>query len=194
MVVGQSVHTWEQDGFSYRIQAVTETTGLAALFKPARVLQKSEGAVVAEGLRPRDFRHDRVGATDTAAFDWERRVVAYEGRESPILPGAQDMLSMYYQMALDVARGGVREMQIATGRKVDRYVFEPVGEESIAVPGGSRRALRVRTRSVAGGDSIELWLDPERIGAPLRIRYVDRRGDLYDQSLDEYEIGEAATR
>jgi hypothetical protein len=68
------------------LQSVTETTGLAALFKPARVLQLSRGEVTAEGLRPVEFRHERVGGLDTAAFDWGRRVVAYAGREEAIAP------------------------------------------------------------------------------------------------------------
>jgi len=186
-VIGQAVHTWEHDGFRYRLRSLTETTGLAALFKPAQVLQLSEGEVTAEGLRPREFRHERVGGVDTASFDWLARRVAYGGRSDAIVDGTQDMLSMYYQLVLLNPRQGVVEMPIATGRKLENYRFEVVGEESLALPKGERRALHLRTRS--GNDSIQLWLHvgegaPAR-GMPLKIRFVDRKGEIFDQVAEE---------
>jgi hypothetical protein len=84
-VVGQAVHSWEHDGFTYKLQSVTETTGLAAVFKPARVFQSSRGEVTDDGLRPLEFRHERVGGIDTASFDWGRRIVAYAGREEAVV-------------------------------------------------------------------------------------------------------------
>ena len=187
-IVGQTVHTWEHDGLAYKFQSVTETTGLAALFKPARVLQASRGEVTAEGLRPLEFRHERVGGLDTAAFDWARRVVAYAGREDSVAPGAQDMLSMYYQLVLLAPREGVVEMPIATGRKLENYRFEVLGEEAVALRAGEWRATHLRTRS--GSDTIELWISAELRGLPLKIRFTDRKGEIFDQVADEIDIQE----
>ncbi|MDP1613027.1 MAG: DUF3108 domain-containing protein [Sulfuritalea sp.] len=191
-VVGQAVHAWEHDGFTYKLQSVTETTGLAALFKPARVLQSSQGEVTAEGLKPREFRHERVGGLDTASFDWARRMVSYAGREEGITAGAQDMLSMYYQLVLLAPKSGALEIPIATGRKVENYRFEILGEEVVALPSGERRATRLRTRS--GSDTIELWLavgkDAEMRGLPLKIRFTDRKGEIFDQLAEDIDIRE----
>lgn len=187
-VVGQSVHTWEQDGFAYKLQNVTETTGLAAIFKPARVLMSSRGEVTADGLRPLEFRHERVGGLDTAAFDWVRRTVAYAGREDAVAPGAQDMLSMYYQLVLLAPKGGPVELPIATGRKLENYRFEVVGEETVVLPAGERRATRLKTRS--GGDTIELWIAAGMRGLPLKIRFTDRKGEVFDQVADETDFQE----
>jgi len=191
-VVGQAVHAWEHDGFAYKLQSVTETTGLAALFKPARVLQSSQGEVTAEGLKPREFRHERVGGLDTASFDWVRRVVAYAGREEGVATGAQDMLSMYYQLVLLAPKSGALDMSIATGRKLENYRFDTLGEEVVALPSGERRAMRVRTRS--GSDTIELWLavgkDAEMRGLPLKIRFTDRKGEIFDQLAEDIDIRE----
>ena len=191
-VVGQAVHTWEHDGLAYKLQSVTETTGLAALFKPARVLQSSQGEVTAEGLKPREFRHERVGGLDTASFDWVRRVVTYGGREEGVAAGAQDMLSMYYQLVLLAPKSGALDIPIATGRKLENYRFETLGEEVVALPAGERRAMRLRTRS--GGDTIELWLavgkDAEMRGLPLKIRFTDRKGEIFDQLAEDIDIRE----
>ncbi|MCF8151530.1 MAG: DUF3108 domain-containing protein [Burkholderiaceae bacterium] len=178
--VGQTTHTWEHDGFNYQLQSVTETTGIAALFKPARVVQSSQGEVTAAGLRPREFRHERVKGLDTASFDWARNVVSYAGQEDAIVAGTQDMLSMYYQLVLMGVKSGTLEMPIATGRKLENYRFEIVGEETVSLPEGKRRATRLKSRS-SGADTIEVWIAPEQPGLPVRIRFTDRKGEVFDQ-------------
>jgi len=182
-VIGQSVHTWEHDGLAYSLQSVTETTGLAAVFRPARVVQTSRGEVTAEGLKPHQFRHERVGGLDTANFDWTRRIVAYAGREEAVAAGAQDMLSMYYQLVLLAPKSGVLDLAIATGRRLETYHFEILGEEAVALPSGERLATHLRTRS--GSDSIELWIAAEKRGLPLKIRFTDRKGEIFDQLADD---------
>lgn len=188
-VIGQSIHTWEHDGFSYQFKSLTETTGLAAFFKPVQVLQSSQGEVSADGLRPLEFRHERVGGTDSASFDWPNRFVTYAGRRESIVGGTQDMLSMYYQIVLLAPKSGMLDMPIATGRKLENYRFEVLGEEVLAFPSGERRALRVRTRS--GGDTIELWLRTGDAaaarGLPLKIRFTDRKGEVFDQVADNVD-------
>jgi hypothetical protein len=187
-VVGQTVHTWEHDGVTYKLQSVTETTGLAALFKPARVVLSSRGEVTAQGLRPREFRHERVSGLDTASFDWTRGVVAYAGREDSVVAGTQDMLSMYYQLVLLAPKRGVVTMPIATGRKLESYRFDVVGEEVMRLPSGERRTVHLRTRS--GNDTIELWIAPEMRGLPLKIRFTDREGEIFDQLAQDMDIQE----
>lgn len=187
-VIGQTTHIWQQDGFTYTLQSVAETTGLVAFFKSARVLQSSRGEVTAAGLKPREFRHERVGGLDTASFDWARGVVAYAGREDSVAAGAQDMLSMYYQIVLLAPKAGTLEMPIATGRKLETYRIEVLGEEVVALPAGERRASRLRIRS--GNDTIELWMAPDMRALPLKIRYTDRKGEIFDQVAQDIEIQE----
>lgn len=190
-VIGHSIHTWDHDGFRYRLKSLTETTGLAALFKPAQVLQASDGDVTDDGLRPREFRHERVGGVDTASFDWVGRLVSYSGRRDAIVNGTQDMLSMYYQLVLLAPTQGVVEMPIATGRKLETYRFEVLGEETLSLPTGERRAIHVRTRS--GNDTIEIWLrtgdGAAARGLPLKIRFIDRKGEIFDQIAEEADTG-----
>jgi hypothetical protein len=189
-VIGQAIHSWEHDGFRYRLKSLTETTGLAAVFKPAQVFQSSQGEVTDDGLRPGEFRHERAGGIDTG----ELRLAG--AASSPMAPaakrssaGTQDMLSMYYQLVLLAPVSGTLEMPIATGRKLENYRFEVLGEEVLALKSGDRRALHVRTRS--GDDTIELWLRIGPGGAarglPLKIRFIDRKGEIFDQVADEPE-------
>ena len=190
LVVGQAVHTWEHDGFTYKLQSVTETSGLAAIFKPARVVQSSQGEVTADGLKPKEFRNERAGGTDSASFDWARGVVAYAGREEGVAPGTQDMLSMFYQLVLLAAGGGAApDIAVATGRKLETYRFESLGEETVVLPAGERRALHWRTRS--GKDTTDVWIAPDMRGLPLKVRFTDRKGDIFDQFVEGIDIQEA---
>lgn len=194
MVVGQSVHTWEHDGMGYKLQSVSETTGIAAFFKPVRVVQASQGEVVATGLRPQAFRHERAGGVvDTAAFDWERRALTYGGREESLNDGTQDMLSMYYQLALGAANptfaAHPTEMPIATGRKLERYRFDVIGVEQIVLSGAEHRAIHLSTQS--GSDRIDVWLATDGYSLPLKIRFIDRQGEIFDQLVDEFKSRES---
>lgn len=186
-VIGQAVHSWDHDGFTYRLKSMTETIGLAAVFKPAQVFQSSQGEITDAGLRPREFRHERASGIDTASFDWVRRVVTYRGREDRLSDGTQDFLSMYYQLVLLAPRSGAIEMPIATGRKLASYRFEVLGEETLSFPLGERRTVHVMTRS--GNDIIDIWLSvgegEQPRSMPVKIRITDRKGEIYDQIADD---------
>lgn len=193
LVFGLSTHTWEHDGKRYLLKSVTETTGLAALLKPARVVQTSRGELVTGGLRPIEFRHERAnGEVDTAALDWARHLVSYGGHKETVSDGTQDMLSMYYQAVLvqskQSAAGGVN-MPVATGRKLESYHFAALGEERVKLSGGEHRAVHLSAKS--GEDRIELWIAVDArlaLSLPLKIRFVDRQGEIFDQVMDAVDL------
>lgn len=189
-VVGRAEHRWSLEGTAYTLRAVAETTGLAALFRPATVTQVSEGEVTADGLRPRGFRVEREGKVgDTASFDWAAgRVAMNPGpRDAPLEPGMQDLLSLFWQLGLLPADSGATVL-VATGKKIERYAFARVGEEKIDTPLGTHATLHLKTVGMAGGDATEIWLGLDARRLPLRIRHADRKGEVFDQIVDELEI------
>ena len=98
---------------------------------------------------------------------------------------------MYYQLMLLAPTQGVVEMPIATGRKLETYRFEVLGEVALATASGERRTMHVRAQG--GGDTIEIWL-PFGEGAitrgmPLKIRFIDRKGEVFDQIADDTDTG-----
>jgi hypothetical protein len=155
-VVGQSVHTWEHDGLTYKLQSVTETTGLAALFKPARVVQAQPRRGRAEGLRPLEFRHERAGGLDTAASTGRAASSPMPGARTAWSAGAQDMLSMYYQLVLLAPKrrcgGDAHRHRAQTG---DATASRCSAKKSWPCRG---RAPGARTWTRSGNDTIELWL------------------------------------
>ncbi|MDD5174877.1 MAG: DUF3108 domain-containing protein [Sterolibacterium sp.] len=191
-VIGQSLHRWRHDGKRYTLSSVTETTGIAAVFKPARVMQSSEGEIGAAGLRPSEFRTEKNGvAGDAASFNWTgMKVMLSSGgqREMPLVSGAQDMLSMFYQISavFPWPAHEISEIMVATGRKFERYAFEVLGEETLATRQGDMRTLHLR--SAAGVEAIDIWAALDLHGLPLKIRYTDRQGDRFDQIAEDIEL------
>ncbi|MCK9989389.1 MAG: DUF3108 domain-containing protein [Rugosibacter sp.] len=186
-VVGQSINTWSHDGAHYRLQNVSETTGLAALFKSAQVVQTSQGEITPQGLRPLSFSNERKGKKETASFDWQSHLVSFDGQSAALPDGAQDMLSLYYQLALLIASGrppmASINLVIASGRKLENYHFESLGEETITALGQENPALHLRTHT--GKDVIDLWIAKTLVGLPLKIRFTDRKGEVFEQLVTE---------
>lgn len=182
-VIGENIHEWNVDGDRYSIRWTAEPRGLAALRGRTRT-QASEGTVTADGLRPREFRDQREGReAETAAFDWPAsRVVFSGGRgEGDLAPGAQDQISVFYQLAWLAPRRNL-DLPVATASRIGRSTFEWLGEEEVDINGARLPSLHLRTRS--GGDTTEVWLVPGHGGLPLKIRYIDRKGDVFDQVAD----------
>ena len=190
-VVGQSVHRWSHDGKTYTLTSLTETTGVAALFKSVRVVWTSEGEIGVGGLRPHEFHTEKDGNRgDAASFNWTTAKLALSGgpqREVALVPGAQDMLSMFYQLSAmsPVLSHEQSEFFVTTGRKLERYAFAVLGEEKLATRYGGQRTLHVRT--LAGDQTIDVWLAFELRGLPVKIRYTDGKGDSFDQNAEDIE-------
>jgi hypothetical protein len=188
LIVGQSEQRWEHDGTRYSLQAVTETTGLAALFRPAKVTQESRGVFDAAGLRPLEFETQREGkAKDSVRFDPEQgRIVLARGVAVPFVPAAQDLLSLFYQLAalsFDVPK---YPLTVTTGRKVATYAIA-VGEEIVLeTPRGPRSVRHLKVRGSAREDATDIWLDVET-RLPLKIRHRDRKGEIFDQVAQTIE-------
>lgn len=185
--VGRAEHRWEfsEEG-RYRLSGVTETSGLAALLRPARLEQESSGRLVAGGLQPERFRSLKNGkdANENADFDWASREVllSRDGSRRPIAPGSQDILSLTYQLAYLGRLAEGTSLGVVTGRKYERYELDSLGEEEIEVPAGRFRTLHLRATT----DSVtEIWIALDRARLPVKIRFTDKKGDSFEQLATE---------
>jgi hypothetical protein len=185
--VGRAEHRWEfgEDG-SYRLTAITETSGLVSLFKPIRIETESSGRMVAGGLQPETYRtlKDGKDAGENADFDWSTAEVrlARDGSVQPIARGTQDILSLNYQLAYlaGLAEGSV--IGVVTGRKYERYAIDSLGEEDIETPAGRFRTLHLRAMT---DKTTEVWIALDRQRLPVRIRFTDKKGESFEQVATE---------
>lgn len=193
--IGETRYHWVHDGQRYRMDTVTETTGLAALLKPLRIDQRSEGELTDDGLRPQRFSQTSSSgkpAEESVLFDWAgSRVMLRSGAKTAdeaLTPGAQDMASLWLEVIWRAQYGGNFDFAVATGRRYSPRWFVP-DEDSSSLDTGLGRLLvkRVAMRAPPGDNQIEVWLAPDLRWLPVRIRYTDRKGDVYDQRVRRIE-------
>lgn len=185
--VGRAEIRWAFPGDgAYHLTSVTETSGLVALFKSVRVEHQSQGRLVAGGLQPSRFVSLKNGTEtgENADFDWSTGEVRLlrDGSSHRLSPGAQDVLSLNFQLAY---LGKITEgmtIGVVTGRKYAAYTLDSLGEEMLDTPLGPMRTLhlRVMTETVT-----EIWIALDRDRLPVKIRFTDKKGDVYEQLITE---------
>ncbi|WP_306478086.1 DUF3108 domain-containing protein [Methyloversatilis sp.] len=197
LAIGETRYHWVHDGRDYRMDQVTETTGLAGLLKPLRVEQRSTGEVTTDGLKPLRYasRATQGKATEEeVVFDWDgNRVMLRAGTKQSdhaLTAGAQDMLSLWLEIIWRAQVGGDFDFTLATGKRYTPRWFVPdpaLGSLDTAV--GRQLVRRLQARAQPGDNQIEVWLAPNLRWLPVLIRFTDRKGDVYDQRvrLIEYE-------
>ncbi len=195
-VIGNSENAWTLRATSYRIVSTSQTAGLAAMFKPLTVEQVSEGTLSAQGLRPERFsiRHNGADKGENALFDWSRNIIRVgpENGEEPLVAGAQDLVSLQYQLGwmehLEAKAQGF-ELAVATGKKFNRYKIGIAGIESTDTPIGRLRTLHVRA---VDDDTTELWLALDRYMLPVKVRFIDRKGTRFESLARKIEFSDAS--
>jgi hypothetical protein len=175
---------WRHDGSQYQASlAYSAPTG------PART-QQSTGRITAEGLEPKRFS-DKGRGEQATHFERERGTLVFSSNAppAPLLPGAQDRLSVLLQLAAMVAgapekfpAGTVVTLQTAGTRDATGWLFTVEGDETLQLPGGPVVARKLTRQPQRAYDSrIELWLGVAMDYVPVRIRLTQSNGDFVDQ-------------
>jgi hypothetical protein len=182
-LTGRAVFHWRHDGQAY--EATLEASSPAG----TRV-QRSTGRITREGLAP-DYFSDKARGEQATHFDRAGgRVIFSNNRpQAPLAEGMQDRLSVVVQLAAMVAGQPAKypagtEVAVATAstREADTWVFTVEGEEDLALPGGTVRALKLQRLPRREYDQkLELWLAPRMDYAPVRVRLTNPNGDAADQ-------------
>ncbi|MCE1250482.1 MAG: DUF3108 domain-containing protein [Comamonadaceae bacterium] len=179
---------WQHDGQQY--QAKQE---IRAFLIGSRA-QTSVGQLGAWGLQPQRFG-DRVRSEQAAHFDFDAGRVTFSANTpaAPIVPGAQDRLSVFIELASLIAAapenypsGTQLALTTASARAVDRWVFRVVGPELLQLPAGSIEALKLERVPQAEYDQqADLWLAPSVHYLPVRLRITQSNGDFVELQLKD---------
>ena len=177
---------WLQDGSEYNARL-----SLKVLWKTVRSLT-SVGRIDANGIAPNRFSETRKSEVASHLVREENKVVFSNNAPSvPLLPGAQDRLSVTMQLgamlAGDPARypaGSRISIQTVGPREAGVWTFVVEGDEQVSVPAGEFSARRLsRTPRNEHDYKLELWLAPELGWLPARMRQTEQDGDVIDLLL-----------
>ena len=179
---------WLQDGSSYDARL-----SLKFLFKTIRS-QHSTGQIGATGIEPARFSESRKGEVASHFLRDQGQVMFSNNAPSvPLLPGAQDRLSVVMQLGGMLAGNPARypagsriSVQTVGPRDAGVWVFNIEGEEQMTVPAGDY-AVRKLTRDPRRefDDKVEIWLAPAMGYLPVRMKLTQPNGDFADMQLRE---------
>lgn len=175
---------WVQDGTSY--QARLE---ISHFLLGSRV-QTSKGQLTPQGLEPLRFG-DKVRSEVAAHFERSKNKVSFSANtpDAPLLPGAQDQLSVFIQLASLLggnpsrfAPGAAVTFQAVGPRSSETWLFTVGATESQTLPGGIIKATKLTREPVGEFDPrVEVWLAPSLDYLPVRIRLAQSNGDFVEQ-------------
>jgi hypothetical protein len=161
----------EHDGRSYRISETWKGKGIYAMRGEA--VRSSQGAIVADGLRPQKFEDKRPGR-DARHADFD------PAAKTPTLL-RQDQLSFMWTLAFSPPRDTVTA-GVADGKRVTSYTYKVAGRERVQTPAGEFNALKlVKHKDNPQDKATEIWLAVDRQFMPVRILVVDKDGTRVDQ-------------
>lgn len=193
--LGRATHSWVREGNAYILSSVTETTGLAAVFKKFKLTQISTGNIGAQGLVPGRFmsrRDDDPTPVTQVDFDYPQGKViqVLEGRQAeyPLVPGSQDLLSLIYQWVL-LAPQDQTTIRVATGKSYNDYKLRLYGDEEVETKVGTLHTRHYGTLAPPGERSTEVWLALDYDLLPVRIRFNEKDGEIWEMTVTEAAFG-----
>lgn len=181
--IGTINHQLEISGNGYTLKAVTRTIGLAKLFKNYQLTQASRGKAGKQGLQPETFEEEKINDSDKqnikATFDWPAQKLSFsQGGETALPAGAQDMLSIFYQLSQLPMNREIIPLAVSNGKKLEKYEFGVGAEEEITTPMGKLRALHLRKLHAKGESGFEIWLGLEYRLMPVKYLLIEPSGEV----------------
>lgn len=197
LAVADVTEALEHDGKRYTIVSETVASGIAALFNKGTIERGSKGSVEPGGLRPEIYRDERTGrASMQARFDWGRRLLTLQQGERtetvPLPDPTHDRLSFVYSFAFHLPEGGDIRFAMTDGRQLTRYRYLILGKEHLATPMGNLETLKISREKEENGRSSEAWLSAEHHWLPVRIRFTEKDGAVWNQVVTAIRYGSAS--
>lgn len=178
---------WLQDGQTYDARLE-----YSAFLIGSRV-RTSSGQITDRGLAPARFS-DKWRRRDLAAhFERDKGQVSFSANTptAPLLPDAQDQLSVLLQLSSLVAGnpgayppGTSITVPVVGPRDMDSWTFTLQGEELLYLPYDNLQALKLTRNPRREFDQkVEAWLAPSLAYMPVRVRITQPNGDFVEQLL-----------
>lgn len=189
--LGQVTDSFTRTGNQYRLVSETRASGPLKMLWPGSIRLESSGTVMAQGLRPSQFRHARSDAPHklaVARLDWKQRSVSYQYKGDSwqvngLQAGAQDQLSQLYQFMFVAALPAEFSLQVVSGRDLNDYRYAGSDGGTLETPLGAlaTRQYQRLTRQPEE-KAITFWVAPQQGNLPVQVR-VSEDGVTLEQRL-----------
>ncbi len=183
--IGDSVHTLEQQGETYRFTSVTQARGIARLLRRRPLVEESRFELQDGMPRPLEFSLEdgtRRGEDNlTIDFDWTSgvaQVATEDGRlELPLEPGVHDRatLQLALMLELEAAAAPSASHPLIDDTSIKVYDYELAGEETLDTAAGTYETIKIVQRREDSSRYTLIWFAPDLRYLPVRIE--QRRED-----------------
>jgi hypothetical protein len=183
--IGEGRDRFEHDGKTYRISSESKTVGVASIYRYS-INREVTGRLTPAGLRPETYTETRNGKLKRkVTFDWEaRQATLFDGENTQVVPlpdRTWDTTSFGYNFAFLRMSSGEIEVNLTDGRRISPNRYAVVGREQLDTELGKLDTLHVRkVQRPDDPRSFEVWVATERNYAPVRIRYTEKDGTVFD--------------
>ena len=184
--IGQGHDVFEHDGKTYRLTSESKTIGPAALIYRLNVVRVSAGTVTSRGLRPNTYDETRNGKPKRSVrFDWDNKqaqLIDDGEAETVDLPAnTWDMASFGYNFAFFPPTEKDFDLFLTDGRRISPYKYAVVGREKIETEAGEIETVHVKkVQRPTDPRAFDVWLAPDQHYAPVRIRFTEKDGTVFD--------------
>jgi hypothetical protein len=180
---------------SYTYRSRSTPVRWVAWFLKDKLSETSKGRITAHGIRPDRYTYQRTGGTTEReaklVFDWNELTVENNVEDSQwkmnIPAGTLDKLVSHLGMMYELDNGETDiRFNVADGGKLKEFRFKVIGEETIEVPAGSFRTVKVsRLRDNSKRETV-FWCAPALHFLPVRIRQREKDDSEYQSDLENY--------
>ena len=155
----------------------------------------SVGRITPAGLAPTRFS-DKSRSEVAAHFEAGKGKVTFSANtpDAPLLDGAQDRVSVFFQLGGILAASAGQQPPLGIGssvtiytvgpREADTWTFSVEAEELLSLPAGDMSTLKLTRKPRREFDQkVEIWYAPSLAYLPVRNRITQANGDFVDQQL-----------
>jgi hypothetical protein len=166
-----------------------------AWFLKDKLNETSKGKITRNGIRPDSYHYQRTGGSTEReaklAFNWDAMSVENNVEDSrwkmEIPSGTLDKLASQLGMMYALANGETDiNFNIADGGKLKEYRFKVVGEETLELPAGTYRTIKITKLRDNNKRETYIWCAPELHYLPVRIWQREKDDSEYQSDLESY--------
>ena len=179
---------WQQDGTTYSARLEVSAFLLGAY------VQTSTGQITPQGLAPERFAIKRRKSEKAAHFERATGRIRYSNNapDAPLLPGAQDQLSVTLQLASllytydNLGGSSTVTLPVSSDGSSEPWQFSVEALKPLNLPAGQVPArLLTRAPRREFDKTVQLWLAPSLANLPVRMRITEHNGDYLDMVLED---------
>jgi hypothetical protein len=184
--------TDEQGHYLYEFRS--QPTSWVSWLVNNQLQESSRGKTTASGIRPDEYHYRRSGSRQREAdlsFDWESMTVenhvADSHWEMDIPAGTLDKLATQLSMMIALGQGKQDvTFTVADGGTLKEYRYRIIGKETLDVPAGTFKTIKVaKLRKDIDQETI-IWFAPSLHYLPVRIWRRDSDDEEYLSDLEEF--------